>query len=189
MIALAIEECNLHRRVALNALKVVGTSPRMLLVTISSLQYHTDNSKKLECLYKKWPFISSLAILAELVHDLYENDPRSALCCQQPFSPCGSQTQLPQPWWSQSLRQCWPKFWPIQTMLKLANQIRETQHQDLSFRPKTWEQCWPCQCVWLPISVEQQQLLVIIDSLLWAHVWQRLEIRQVYGIDLYSNMK
>lgn len=32
MVALAIEECNLHRRVALQALKLVGTSPRMLLV-------------------------------------------------------------------------------------------------------------------------------------------------------------
>jgi len=32
MIALAIEECNLHRRVALCALRLVGTSPRMLLV-------------------------------------------------------------------------------------------------------------------------------------------------------------
>jgi sodium-dependent dicarboxylate transporter 2/3/5 len=32
MIALAIEECNLHKRVALKALRVVGTSPRMLLV-------------------------------------------------------------------------------------------------------------------------------------------------------------
>ena len=32
MIALAIEECNLHRRVALNALRFVGTSPRMLLL-------------------------------------------------------------------------------------------------------------------------------------------------------------
>ena len=32
MVALAIEECNLHRRVALKALKLVGTSPRMLLV-------------------------------------------------------------------------------------------------------------------------------------------------------------
>jgi hypothetical protein len=31
MIALAIEECNLHRRVALKALRFVGTSPRWII--------------------------------------------------------------------------------------------------------------------------------------------------------------
>ena len=30
--AIAIEDCNLHRRVALNVLNSVGTSPRLLLV-------------------------------------------------------------------------------------------------------------------------------------------------------------